>query len=200
MEDSTKKCIPSLLKTFLHETLDIENKDKKDITSNNSNKIKERHVKVDVIALSIISFLQPPSFTSMLQLSVGTYIFRKTGSRFIIDLLSKLGISSPYYQLRKFEDSVIQNPPKMRIVDGTNVFVIFVFDNTDHNVATLDGNNTFHCLGGIAIYIPGHGVVFTGESKKSVGKLKASDLANAKQIHLKPLAETKKLPFKDIVF
>lgn len=161
-----KENIPPLLNTFLQETLDIVNKDKKDKSENQFNKIKERRVKLETIAHSMICLLQPPKFTSMLQLSVGTYVFRKTGSKLIIELLSKIGISCSYYQIRKYEDSVIMYPLKLIVEPG--VFVQFVFDNTDHNVATLDGKDTFHCLGVIAIYTPEYGVDYEGGWLKSL--------------------------------
>ncbi|CAH2101247.1 unnamed protein product [Euphydryas editha] len=43
-----------------------------------------------------------------------------------------------------------------------NSFVQFVFDNTDHNVKTLDGKETCHCLGGIASYTPEWSISYEG--------------------------------------
>ncbi|KAF7998623.1 hypothetical protein HCN44_011031 [Aphidius gifuensis] len=51
-------------------------------------------------------------------------------------LKNPLGVCSTYYQLRLYEASVLLDPPQMKI-DGTSLQ--YVFDNTDHNVITIDG-------------------------------------------------------------
>lgn len=83
----------------------MANKDKKDKSDDQLNKIKERRVKLETIAHSIC-MLQPPKFTSMLQLSVGTYVHRKTGSKLIVELLSNIVV-------RKFKQ-------KLKSVDLAN--------------------------------------------------------------------------------
>ena len=79
----------------------------------------------------------------------------------IIDLLSKCGISVSYKSIQLYEASIITNPPSQKI---NSAFVQFIFDNTDHNVGTLDGHETFHCLGGVAVYTPDFEVVLEGGS------------------------------------
>lgn len=49
-----------------------------------------------IISHSIISAIFPRTFVSTLQLAVGTYVYRKTGSRQIIDMLNKMGVSVSY--------------------------------------------------------------------------------------------------------
>ena len=108
-------------------------------------KIRDRNIKQQCVAHSMISLLRPHSFISTLQLSIGIYVYRKTASRLIVDLLSQIDVSSSYYQIRLYEASAIIDPPEMKLV--TDVLVQHVFDNTDHNVRTLNGRQTFHCLG-----------------------------------------------------
>lgn len=49
---------------------------------------------------------------------------------------------------------------------GDGVHVEHVLDNTDHNVHTLDGHHTVHCLRGIAIYTPEQDVSYHGHIPK----------------------------------
>lgn len=95
-------------------------------------------------------------------MSVGI-IRRKTGSKHVVNLLSQLGVSVSYYNVELYETSTIMNPPRLVI---NNAFVLFVFDNTDHNVRTLDGRKTFHCLGGIVIHTPQDEVKYLGGVKR----------------------------------
>lgn len=46
-----------------------------------------------------------------------------------------------------------------------NGFIQFVFNNTEHNVGTLDWKETSHCLDGIAIYTPEYTGSFGGFEK-----------------------------------
>jgi len=39
-----------------------------------------------------------------------------------------------------------------------NRMLLFVADNVDHNIVSLDGTGTFHGMGMIAIVTPGHKV------------------------------------------
>nr|CAI5850447.1 unnamed protein product [Callosobruchus analis] len=57
------------------------------------------------------------------------------------------------------------DPPNMV---KENAFVQFVFDNTDHNVNTMDGHETLHCLGGIAVYTPRDALSYEGGTKKCI--------------------------------
>lgn len=95
----------------------------------------------DTFAHSTISIVHPKIFTWKSQVAVGNYVYRKTGSCLIIDVM---GIS----YTSQHSASVIMQPAKLT---HPNAFVYFVFNNTDHNVNTLDGHETFHCLGGIKV-------------------------------------------------
>lgn len=165
--------IPSSLTTFLGDLLLGEN-------SVNSEKIS---VKRDCVAHSIVSIIRQKDFSSSLQLAVGTYVYRKTGSRLIIELLSKLGVCASYYSIQLHEASTIMDPPTTNI---DKAFVQFVFDNTDHNVGTLDGHETFHCLGGIAAYTPSSSISYEGGSKKLKEMPSPSVLASQKRIETVP--------------
>ncbi|KAJ8684600.1 hypothetical protein QAD02_020392 [Eretmocerus hayati] len=89
------------------------------------------------------------------------------------------------------------DPPKIII---ENVLVQFVFDNTDHNVATLDGFLTFHCLGGVQIFTPSHGIQFADGSKRPKKMPTAEELASQQQISIVPIGEIDETALKNIVF
>lgn len=160
--------IPELLFNFLKALLQNKNRNPVDVR------------KIFNLGHSIISIVRPNSFLSHLHLAVGTYIHRKTGSKLIIEILSALGSCVPYHHIRLFEASAIMDPPTTIIED---TFVQFVFDNTDHNVQTIDGHRTFHCLGGIRIHTPEQGVTtIVGSSRKLNRMPSATEISSVNTI------------------
>lgn len=134
--------IPASLKLLL-DTVTTQRK-------NQGNEIKHEN-KVKSIAHAIISTTRPRSFTSPILLGIGTFLYRKYGSRNLVDVLSALGFSSSYNDVRNFEVSCLQQP--LKIVTN-NSFTQFVFDNADINMDTIDGHDTFHAMGGIQCFTP----------------------------------------------
>lgn len=185
--NSVVEDVPNLLNYFLNDLILLKNKDGD----------SSAFIKRDNIAHAIISSLRPKSFNSHLQLAVGTYIYKKSGSRLIIDLLSKLGVTATYYNIQLFEASTMMDPPKM-VVD--EVFAQYVFDNTDHNAKTLDGKRTFHCLGGIVAYTPENNVTYIGSSKKCTKMPSAAEIAACNSIETIPFRSTQATGLKTIVF
>lgn len=76
------------------------------------------------------------------------------GSKFLIDILYKLGFSSSYSEVQKFELNAAATNEMQ--VDGITFehMIQFVADNVDHNLRTIDGHNTFHGMGIIATITP----------------------------------------------
>lgn len=92
-----------------------------------------------------------------------------------------------YYHLQLHEASIIMDPPQRTFGEGEGeIQVQHVFDNTDHNVATLDGHMTYHCLGGIAIYTPEFLVKYSGYTKKLKSIPSAAELASQNVTHHVP--------------
>ncbi|XP_034939489.1 uncharacterized protein [Chelonus insularis] len=129
--DTVASDIPPLLNSFLHRLIITNRKEQ----SNESS----LYIKIENLAHSIISALRPKSFISCLQLSLGTYIYRKTRSKLAISLLNRLGVCSSYHNIQLHEASTIIHPQETKIEDA---FVQYVFDNTNHNASTLDGRET----------------------------------------------------------
>ncbi|XP_047990434.1 uncharacterized protein LOC125229597 isoform X2 [Leguminivora glycinivorella] len=105
-----------------------------------------------VVALchSMMQAARPRSFKSPLLLGISSIIHHKYASRTLIDLLSSLGFCASYYEVTKFENSVIFHPQ----TEEEPAFKQFVFDNADCNMQTIDGNHTFHSMGGIQCNTP----------------------------------------------
>lgn len=173
--DNILSSIPPLLISFLGNLL----------CKNDTEEYSENFTVRDSIAHSIVSYLRPKQFISSLQLAVGSYIHRKTGSRLIVDLLSKLGVCDSYYHIQLHEACTVMNLPVLKF-NSDKPFVQFVFDNTDHNAKTLDGKETFHCLGGIAVYTPDWSITFEENTVKSKKMPKPQELVSKHIIPLVP--------------
>jgi len=124
-----------------------------------SNKKGDRtHVskKCTSIAHAIMSVTRPRSFRSTIQMSVGIYSHRKFESRYLINILSRLGLCSTYHDIIKFETSSFIYP-QTRVLE--NSFSQFVFDNADFNSCTINGLNTTHIMDGICCATPATSVI-----------------------------------------
>lgn len=108
------------------------------------------------IAHATMSATRPRSFRSTIQMSVGIYLHRKFESRYLINILSSLGLCSTYHDIIKFETSSFIYPPT-RVLE--NSFSQFVFDNADFNSCTIDGLHTTHIMGGICCATPALSVI-----------------------------------------
>ncbi|XP_076800982.1 uncharacterized protein LOC143445626 [Clavelina lepadiformis] len=67
-------------------------------------------------------------------------------------LLSRLGFAVSYDEVIRYKQNVVKHDSVEEVIcpDGT-AFLQFVADNTDHDICTIDGKNTHHGLGSIAI-------------------------------------------------
>ena len=60
-------------------------------------------------------------------------------------MLSKLGFSVSYQEVRRYKQSVVENDDSLNsMVSARPEFAQWVADNVDQNTTTLDGKNTFH--------------------------------------------------------
>lgn len=103
------------------------------------------------LAHCLVAAARPRSFLSPVQIAVAAYIYKKFGSRRLIETLESLGFCASYAEATTFEISAIMRPP---LVIDPNSFSQFIFDNADFNSQTLDGYQTFHAMGGIQCVTP----------------------------------------------
>ena len=70
------------------------------------------------------------------------------GSRFLIDTLHNMGFCSSYSEVQKFESSAVisRDNENIQPLDTTHCLQ-YVADNVNHNIDTIDGNDTFHDMG-----------------------------------------------------
>lgn len=97
---------------------------------------------------------RPRVLLAPLQVSLGVQLHHHFASRFLIDSLHCHGFCCSYTEVQQFEENAA-------LSHGTDIpnfesqFVQYVADNVDHNIRTLDGNDTFHGMGMIAAITPG---------------------------------------------
>ena len=132
--------VPSLLLRLLRGIVSFKSKDQKVINR-----------RITTISHSIISAARMRSFVSPLLLALTSYVHQLTGSWQIIDVLSGLGISESYGELRRLQGALdSEGIPSYKTTGFTN----FIFDNADFHIATLTGHGTFHSLGGLMACTP----------------------------------------------
>ena len=97
---------------------------------------------------------RPRVLLAPLQLGLSVQLHHHFASRFLIDTLYQHGFCCSYNEVQQLEKNAV-------LSYGTDIphyssqFVQYVADNVDHNIRTLDGNDTFHGMGMIAIVTPG---------------------------------------------
>lgn len=102
------------------------------------------------------------------------------GSRWLIDELARLGFSITYDEVNRYKQSVIQSESLENLLTEyfPGTFTQWVADNVDHNVATLDGQNTFHGMGIIAVSTPKNGkqLILNSRVIKRQKRMKVTEL------------------------
>ena len=87
-----------------------------------------------------------------LQLGLAVAVDNQLASKWLNSLLSRLGFAVSYDEVIRFKQNIVAHDSVDEVVCplGTT-FMQYVGDNTDHDIATVDGKNTHHGLGSIAI-------------------------------------------------
>ncbi|KAI4486124.1 hypothetical protein M0804_006613 [Polistes exclamans] len=109
--------------------------------------------------------------------------FEKLASNLIMKLRKESIITEEIEKNMKSYNSVAPKIYGLRKTHKQSLALrpVHVFDNTDHNVGTLDGHNTYYCLGGIIIYTPEEKTNYEGWTKKLKNALKISAATIASQ-------------------
>ena len=87
-----------------------------------------------------------------LQFGLAVSADNKFGSKLLNVMLNHLGFSSSYDEVIRFKQNVVRFEKAddvMKLMTGD--FIQYVGDNTDHDINTIDGKNTHHGLGSIAV-------------------------------------------------
>ena len=104
----------------------------------------------------IVSAAKPRSSLPPVLFGLGVEVDKEFGSRWIIEELYRLGFSVFYDEVKRFKQSVVLDEKVDDFITTSfpGQFTQWVGDNVDHNVASLDGRNSFHGMGLIAISMP----------------------------------------------
>ena len=118
---------------------------------------KDASLKISAIGQALVQSTRPNTVIAPLQIGPAVQMHRTFGSSFLIDILSHLGFCISYIEVRKFElnAAVFYGIDLPETTDKRTVQ--FVAENVDHKqfAATIDGQNTFHGMGMIAVVTPG---------------------------------------------
>ena len=97
---------------------------------------------------------RPQSLLAPLQVYLGVQLHQQSGSRFLIDQLNRLGFSTSYSEVLRFERSAAVTHGTEFPGMTSKTFIQFIGDNVDHNICTIDGKGTFHGMGMLAAATP----------------------------------------------
>ena len=140
---------------------------------------KDTSTKLASLGQALMQAARPRAVTLPLQLDLGVQMHRHFGSRFLNETLYRMGFASSYEEIKRFESSAATtngvNIPSI----PENSFLQFSADNVDHNTRTLDGLNTFHGMGMMAMITPAISY------KKTIPKVKRSEDEIASTGHVK---------------
>ncbi|KAG5896552.1 hypothetical protein JTB14_030755 [Gonioctena quinquepunctata] len=87
----------------------------------------------------LFTTVRPNSYVSPLQMSVAEFLYRKYGSRRLLDVICSLGYCTSYQEAVRFETSSVMQP--LLAVWGQALSQL-VYDNVDFNVRTI----LYNCL------------------------------------------------------
>ncbi|CAH1107833.1 unnamed protein product [Psylliodes chrysocephalus] len=129
-EQENKKLLPSVLQHFLDIIIGTKASDLKKIS----------------IGQALVQDSRPRSLISPILFGVGVQLHCDFGSRLLVDELYRLGFSISYDEVLKYlQSAIIDKTPNFQVPTGH--FCQWIADNVDHNIATIDGQNTFHGMG-----------------------------------------------------
>ena len=105
-----------------------------------------------------------------LQIALSVQMHHLYRSRFLIETLSAMGLSSSYQEVLRFEKNAADVMASNIL--GTDLcknesMLLFAADNVDHNIITIDGKGTFHGMGMIATLTLGKFKERTIQKKKN---------------------------------
>ena len=124
--------------------------------------------KISSLGQAIIQAVRPRVILAPLQIGLGVQMHHHFQSKFLIDTLHRMGFSCSYSEVQMYERSSAVGQGTDLQNFGPNSFMQYAADNLDHNVKCIDGKNTFHGMGMIAMITP------SMKTAKPVKRVKAS--------------------------
>ena len=117
---------------------------------------KDSKLKIAAIGQANVPAIRPRNLIVPLQTGHGIQLHHQFASKFLIETLHAMGFCCSYSEVLKFEQSATvsngHRNPEVEELAGKSIQ--FSADKVDHNIATVDGNGTFHGIGIIAAVTP----------------------------------------------
>ena len=106
-------------------------------------------LKQQSIGQSIAQTAKPRSALLPIPFGLTVELDHVFGSKWLIDELSQLGFCHSYREVTRFKQSAMATEDASDIAFSfpLGTFSQYMADNADHNICTLDGKKTFHCMG-----------------------------------------------------
>jgi len=156
------------------------------ILKNKKGKKDNLKLKCSAINHAIMSAMRPRSFSSQLLIGLSVFLYRRYGSKRLIDILANFGFCAPYKETVLYEISAVYHPPLTILPPESGTLIQYAADNADQciNVSTLDGHNTLHVMGIIKIITPKSAVINNKPIIKYKSVPSAKDLAEVSHVPL----------------
>ena len=107
-------------------------------------------VKQNSIGQCLMYAVRPRSIIPPIPFVLGVEMDHVIGSKWAITELNRLGFSVSYDEVTRFKQNFVQSTNVEDFILGSHEgdsFTQRTADNVDHNVATIDGKQTFHGMG-----------------------------------------------------
>ena len=141
---------------------------------------------------AIISNARPRSSILSIPFASGVELENQFGSRWLLCELNRLGLCISPDEVTRFKQSVIQNENIDKVaIPNPDSFIQYVADNTDLDICTLDGKNTHHWLGTIAIA--------TTKSQVNDPACNRMSIAREKLKHVNEVIKDKGIPIEQYI-
>ena len=167
-EEEAKKCIPESLQIFMN-----------CLVPSTAKQISINHC--------ILQAARPRSIIAPVPFALGVIVDKRTGSKWLINLLSHLGFSVTYDEVARYKKSaVVADSLNYTTVLGCQApFMHWIADNVDHNTITLSGNGTFHGMG--LVRVSANRNVFTkGPVPRLKERITASSVTQNRGVEIQP--------------
>ena len=115
---------------------------------------KNNSSKMASIGQAIVQAARPRVVIAPLQIGLAVQLNHSFASHFLIDTLHHHGFCSSYQEVQTFnQNAALDKGTDIPSYNGE--FVQYAADNVDHNIRTLNGNDTLHGMEMVAVVTPG---------------------------------------------
>jgi hypothetical protein len=132
------------------------------------------------ICHSVVQAARPRSAISPILFGVGVSLDHTFGSKWLLDVLARLGFCITRDEVNRFKQSVVQQSSSASKLPHAypDSFTQWSGDNVDHNINSLDGTGSFHGMGIISMSTPCRRVPSQCIAECAVSRLKRARVAS----------------------